>query len=892
MLVAQIRFNAPHMLPLVVALAVTLVAAVVWLYPAQARGVRRPWRWMLPGLRAAALLALTASLLQPVVYRARQAGERGAVLVIVDRSRSMSVTDVTRSPAQLVALADGLGRLPPGARAGETAGMPGELERLRARLDDVVSAGHDLETAEAFGRGIEAANDRLVKSRAAFDAAAKALAARAPALPAIGALRERVAALDVPNQPSRDAWAADARARIDGAIAAVAAVQEEVDAKLYVSEAQVKAVCDELAKRSRAALVEEALLRGSTGLAARLGADMPLGAYAMAGSVSPVPLPPPGENDAAGRFPVPADGTASNVVGAVSAALADAGARPVRAVVLFSDGRHVGGDEALVSGLAPAGVPVFAVAVAAPGGPPPDLAFTRDVSLPATAFVGETVSVRAAISATGMPAGTADVQLKAGGVEHSRRVTYKPDGPPAAVAFDLRLDDPGPQRITLTLPPAPGEVTAENNVTERWIKALPQRVRVAAFAGTAGWDFQLLRGVLSATPWASTTSGILDATSPKFPLSADAILETDVLVLSDVPADALSDLQWDAVSRLVRERGGSLFLLAGPDHLPSSYTPSTIIPSALLPYDVRSFSPNWRTWPGEQPAFRFTPDPGLPTETANALRLGPGAGNLRHWQDLPAAFRFMPVPELNPRLNTRALLVESDSRLPVLTESVPGNGRVFFLGTNETWRWRNKVGGRDFDRFWRQLIRYAAGEPYAVQRTTLALDVDKVAPAPGEALAVRARVLEPDAGAYRVQVLREGSVVQEHALTPAGPRGGGRYRAAVGGLNEGDHFVRLVGPATATGDPLEIPVHVAESAEAEMADVSGNPDLLRRIAEASGGQMLTLDRLGELPDLLAATGTDRNRYAEWAIWDSPLLFLFVVACLGAEWALRKRFGLA
>jgi hypothetical protein len=91
---------------------------------------------------------------------------------------------------------------------------------------------------------------------------------------------------------------------------------------------------------------------------------------------------------------------------------------------------------------------------------------------------------------------------------------------------------------------------------------------------------------------------------------------------------------------------------------------------------------------------------------------------------------------------------------------------------------------------------------------------------------------------------------------------------------------------------VEVPVHVAASAEAEMADVSGDPDLLRRIAEASGGQMLTLDRLAELPGLLAATGTDRTRYAEWAIWDSPLLFLFVVACLGAEWALRKRLGLA
>ena len=50
--------------------------------------------------------------------------------------------------------------------------------------------------------------------------------------------------------------------------------------------------------------------------------------------------------------------------------------------------------------------------------------------------------------------------------------------------------------------------------------------------------------------------------------------EHDSLGEKDVPADALSDVQWDAVSRLVRERGGSLFLVAGPDHLPASYTPA------------------------------------------------------------------------------------------------------------------------------------------------------------------------------------------------------------------------------------------------------------------------------------------------------------------------------
>jgi hypothetical protein len=267
---------------------------------------------------------------------------------------------------------------------------------------------------------------------------------------------------------------------------------------------------------------------------------------------------------------------------------------------------------------------------------------------------------------------------------------------------------------------------------------------------------------------------------------------------------------------------------------------------------------------------------------------------LRQWDVLSGAFRIIPVPEISRRRETRALLVEADSRLPVLTESVPGNGRVLFFGMNETWRWRFKEGGRDFDRFWLQLIRYAAGEPYAAQSSNLALDADKLVVAPGEMVNVRVRALRGVPEQFRLDVLHEGQVVQQDGVTPAGSRGGGRYTAALHGLPAGEYVIRLIDTADDIPDvpPLEVPLRVTESAEAEMADVSGDDELLKRIAESSGGQFLPLERLPDLPRLLAATGDGRSRYSQWRLWDSPLLFLFVVACFGAEWAMRKRLGLA
>lgn len=891
-MLGQIVWHSLNMLPFVAALGVALSVVVFWFYPAQVRRVRWPWRWLLPALRLLGLLVLCASLLRPAMVLPQQENDRGEVVILVDRSKSMSVTDLNRTPAQLVALADGLGRLPKGLRIAEAEALSVGLQRLRERVGDVLSAQNDAETAEAFGRGVEAARGRLTAARNSFDQTLHALASRKSSLAAGDQVAARIEALtQIPPSASgaADKWAADARARIDAAQGAVEAFQGDVDAKLYASNLQVKGVCDELARLSRWSLTEQALLQPETGILSRLkSVGIPAAVYCMSTSITPLPRMPADLLDAA------PDRVGSNIAGAIPAAMSMVGQKPVRAVVMFSDGRQVGGDASIVSSLSPAGAPVFAVGIA-PLEKPRDLAIAQDVAIPSSAFVGETMTVRASILAIGQPAGSVDVQLRAGDAEPmTQRVAIKADGTPAPVEFAVHLETGGPQRFTLSVAPTAGEITAENNVVERWVKVLPERMKVAAYAGSAGWDFQLLRGLLSQTPWIKLDSAMLDPSAPRLALTSEEILQHDVIILSDVPAGALDDVQWDAVNRLVRERGGSLFLLAGPDFLPSTYTPQTIVASSLLPFDVRNLSPSWRTWPGEQAAFRLTPAGELSAEQAEALSVGAGQGNIHNWQSMPALFRVLNIPQLSSRDQAHALLIESDSRVPVLSESFSGSGRVLLLGTNETWRWRHKVGERDFVRFWLQLIRYAAGEPYAMQQGLVALDTDRVAISPRESLNVRARILQNDADSFRLDVMQQGQIVQSLNLTQADPRGGGRYVASVSGLGDGTYLLRLSNPVAEnpTSPVLELPFVVATRSEAEMADVSGDNTLLTRIADASGGQFLPIERLGDLTGLLETSGANRSRLSERSIWDHPLLFVFVVACFGAEWALRKRLGLA
>jgi hypothetical protein len=91
---------------------------------------------------------------------------------------------------------------------------------------------------------------------------------------------------------------------------------------------------------------------------------------------------------------------------------------------------------------------------------------------------------------------------------------------------------------------------------------------------------------------------------------------------------------------------------------------------------------------------------------------------------------------------------------------------------------------------------------------------------------------------------------------------------------------------------VQIPLHIAASDEAELADLSGDERMLRKIADATGGEFMPIDRIGTLPDRLFSITNSRLRVAEFRLWDSPVLFCFIVGCLGIEWAIRKRAGLA
>jgi len=168
--------------------------------------------------------------------------------------------------------------------------------------------------------------------------------------------------------------------------------------------------------------------------------------------------------------------------------------------------------------------------------------------------------------------------------------------------------------------------------------------------------------------------------------------------------------------------------------------------------------------------------------------------------------------------------------------------------------------------------------------TSLSQVAGRPALEPGQVAHVRAKSLAA-AKSARLEVWADKKLVQSQELTQASTPG--RFSALLKDLPEGDYTMRL------TDDPgLEVPLHAMSAREGEMRDVSGDARQLKTLAESSGGELLQLSQLSSLAPKLARQRLEHYALHERSLWDSGYLMLFVVGCLGIEWSLRKRLGLA
>jgi len=932
MIVDHARLNVVGILILHAPDAWGLVGGLIWglgvamavLYRPQTRGLRRPWCIALPALRILALAALAILLLRPALRTQRQ----GAVVVLLDRSGAMSVRAAQGTIPQRVALADALDDLPGTLIRPRVNNLLAKVGEMHGILEEMARSRNEVEYAELSLRDAAPASKRLMEATARFQIASNSLSQRDLATTrsagrSAGSLAEAIGLLvdlarsGVPEpKVSADAWIQNARSRLDRVNSAASVLQASLDDELYRGSETLRQECIRLAVQSRLELEERALTAPRSGVLPHIPAGSEVYAFTFAGAADRGGVTPLAVRN--GQRPITglaleADGPGGDVAVAIRTALSELHGVPVAAVAVLSQGHADGGGQPFSY---PNGIPVFAAGLWPPGGSR-ELALLR-INAPAALAPGQTapasillrgsglkglmVPVRVRLDSAVLPAGppptglpaavpaslpaTAPVPLLTSSAPVLETTATFGDSDIAEAHFLLRLDGVAEHRLVASIAAVlPGDVVVQRDEGEIWAKLLPQPTQVALFCDILDGDYRYLRDVLAGMPGVELRDGVL--AGGKLPLSPAQILDEDLIILCDVAAAAMDPAQAQALHDAVAQRGAGMILAAGPRHLPAEYQGPL---EMLLPF-VAGDRAIWQVWPGQDPYYRFSPASSLAAR--ELCRLDDKAAISRQrWDELPAVFCSLAMPPLKPA--AQALLWDRQSHAPVVTALAVGRGKSLLVGLNETWRWRDKNGGRDADRLWMQWVRWAVGEPYLSGGGALRLDVSRASVMEGRGALVRARLLtdshEPPLAELPVRVERVGGA-QSMLMLKRIDDGGGFEATAM--LPVGDYILHADGGAAtaAIGPAVECGLHVLPLVPADLADSAAGYDSLKRLAQASGGNVYSLEDIDAMTADLAAVVRQSHYAQETPLWQSLYTFAFIAACFTAEWALRKSVGL-
>ncbi len=967
--------------------------AIVWIYGFEKSLVTPARGRLLLALRLAALVVLLVILAQPVRSFIEEREISREVAILVDDSDSMGISDLRLSPSQQLDRAallgvPGLEKRPALAPVGRTvAALDAAFGEELGALRSAPNAAAALESRAARLR------ERFDELGAEAESVAAALSA-VKAAPLPGEVSGRLddylkrvgdglgrilplaaAALGTGDADELAKQLETARAELRPILETLPATLAKADEVFFQNlDAPTPRAVEEAAATPRRELARRAL---SAPLTAAAGtADSPtqqgqadgptlldrlkdrynLRYYRFARDVVQVSDPLADTEDAdapIGSRPAHAQ---TDLTGALEHILDNTSPESLAGVLLLGDGRHNGPvlPEDSLRQLAVRNSPLSAVPIGAELGP-------VDISLlslkaPESIYLDDRVVVVATAKLDGFLGETVEAELLAGDevvdtvpIEVAD-VSYRTE-----VTFSHKPESKGIHDYRVRLKPDPREVFEENNVWDFKVAVTDDRTNVLLVDGFPRWEFRYLRNLFygrdksvhlqyvllnpdtihrgrdPVTAYASASRPFGQAEATHLPQLASEWQRFDVIILGDIPPDAIGERDWAAIGEAVTKRGALLVCVAGPRHMPHGHDARVLrdlLPVAYEPggstrldtpedaYRIRLSSAgqqhpvtsqstsrtlNEEIWSGFPP-MRWRYAGATLKDSAEVLAYAQPVGGA------PSAASF--VPDGSPG-SVEAAIQQLANQKSVEAENAlvstirAGLGKVLLLHFDQTWRFRYGVGDTHHHRFWGQITRWGAGPNLRSGNEFVRLGTDRLSYTPDDTVDVVAKVLDPDRrpvadSTVEVEVWKDGQRLRRQRLAYRRDSTG-LYETTLGGLGEeGEYRLKLVGGdidkglAAVPDGPREIETEllvVTTRNPVELAELTADRDFLARAANLTGGRLAELDDLASLVDAFGAPKEVLKERRNITLWDKwPLLLLFL-ALLTTEWVARRRGGL-
>jgi hypothetical protein len=375
-----------------------------------------------------------------------------------------------------------------------------------------------------------------------------------------------------------------------------------------------------------------------------------------------------------------------------------------------------------------------------------------------------------------------------------------------------------------------------------------------------------------------------------FPKTADELYRYHAIVLDDLEASFFTADQLTLIRNFVSQRGGGLLMLGGPDSFASGKYDRTPV-GELLPVYLNRAEPGQE---GQEYRLVLTREGWLQpwvrlrkTEDEELERLAV----MTQFETLSR------VGEIKPGAVELASVTDSSgATLPALVAQRFGKGHVGALMIGDLWRWgmyRDNSTESDLERSWRQTVRWLVGDVPARVEVSVRPKPESSTPAVDLSVRVRDAEYRPlDNAKVVLRVTLPGGDDISIEAEPDG-REAGMYSATY--VTKQPGAIRVLATVTAP-DGSTVGAReagwAAQPAADEFARLEPDREFLKSIASRTHGELVDGESLASFVASLSTRSAPITESLQRPLWHTPLYFLIAIACLAAEWGLRRVNGLA
>src|SRR3984885_600711 len=485
----------------------------------------------------------------------------------------------------------------------------------------------------------------------------------------------------------------------------------------------------------------------------------------------------------------------------------------------------------------------------------------------------------------------------------SREVTLNADGATQVETVFFSPGGAGVKSLLFSLGPLAGEENPANNAVTRLFGVTEDKRRILYVEGEPRWEYKFIRraedddkivqvaSMLRTTENKIYRQGISDPKELEngFPVRAEDLFAYQGIILGSVEAGYFTPLQQELLREFVDRRGGGLLFLGGRFALgDGGWGGSSLVD--LLP----TILPNSRTTFHRDPATAELTAAGADSPIMRLM--DDPEKNADRWKKLTYLMDYQDAGTAKPGATVLAQMNVGSRKLSLLVTQNYGRGRTAVMATSGTWRLQmsQPLGDPAHDLFWQQLLRWlvleSPGQVVVAAANHTLMDDGHIelwanvrdkqyTPAPDAK--VTAHFIGPDGISAIVD------------MTPATDNPG-VFRAAWTAEKPGSYLAEVTARRGADKASVDLgtdslPFQRIDGA-AESFHTTQNRELLEKLASETGGRYWKPDELTRLPNEISYSDAGISVRDIKELWNMPVVFLWLLVLMAAEWLLRRKWG--